>query len=64
MKKQRETDANLRIRVKTHNQRLGDRPGAEQRVGEIGLGRHANRAEPLVLGEAADERLEIADVVA
>jgi hypothetical protein len=64
MKKQRETDAKLRIRVKTHNQRLGNRSRAEQCVGEIDLGRHANRAETLVLGQAADECLEIADVVA
>jgi hypothetical protein len=63
MKKQRESDADLRIRVKTGNQRLGDRVRSEQGVSKIGFGGRAKLGEALVLGECADQPMEVGDVV-
>jgi hypothetical protein len=64
MKKQRESGADLRICVKARNQRFGGRMGAEQRIRQVGLGGYAQVGESFVVGEAADERVQVPDVAA
>src|SRR5579862_6959561 len=58
MKKQRESDANVRFRVKTRNQRLAGRLRAEQCIGEVVLRRRAFGGKPLVVGKRAHEPME------